>query len=499
MSQPYDAFLKMVREIGQLGTTAALLDWDSETYMPANGLAIRAEQLALLAKLAHERQTAPALGEVLRELEASEITDEAALTNIRETRRSYDRATKIPAELVERIARESTVAKDAWTKARAESAFDKFAPHLEELLDLQRQVADAVGYKGERYDALLDEYEPGATAAELTTLFASLRTPLAEFVKQLADATKQPDTSILNRSFPVETQTLWCRQMAEVIGFDFQSGRIDVSTHPFCSGTGPGDVRLTTRYQERFFSPAVFGTLHEAGHGLYEQGLPMEHLFVPRGQAVSLGIHESQSRMWENMVGRSRPFWQRYYPQCQAVFREALSDVPLDEFYGAINAVSPSLIRVEADEVMYNLHIIVRFEMERDLIEGRLAVKDVPAAWNAKMTDLLGITPTNDAEGCLQDIHWSMGAFGYFPTYALGNLYAAQFFAAARRDLPNLMQDFSQGKFGGLLGWLRTNIHQHGQRYRAGELVERVTGSPLSIEPFLSYVRAKFSPVYGLA
>ena len=499
MSQPYDEFLTKVRQIGQLETTAALLDWDSETYMPANGLAIRAEQLALLATLAHERQTDPALGEALCELEAGDISDEAALTNIRETRRSYDRAAKIPAELVERMARVSTIAKDAWAKARAESAFDKFAPHLEELIDLQRQVADAVGFEGERYDALLDEYEPGATAAELTTLFDSLRTPLSEFVKRLGQARQRPDASILNRSFPVQTQTLWCRQMAEVIGFDFDSGRIDVSTHPFCSGTGPGDVRLTTRYQEHFFSPAVFGTLHEAGHGLYEQGLPTDHLFVPRGHAVSLGIHESQSRMWENMVGRSRPFWQRYYPQCQAVFPEALADVSLDDFYRAINTVSPSLIRVEADEVTYNLHIIVRFELERDLIEGRLAVKDVPAAWNAKMTDLLGITPTDDAEGCLQDIHWSMGAFGYFPTYALGNLYAAQFFAAAERDIPNLMDDFSRGLFGDLLGWLRSNIHQHGQRYRAGELVERVTGSPLSIEPFLSYIRAKFSPVYGLA
>jgi len=499
MSQPYEAFLNKVRQIGQLETTAALLDWDSETYMPANGLDIRAEQLALLATLAHERQTDPALGKLLSELEGTEISDEAALTNIRETRRNYDHATRIPAKLVERIARVSTVAKDAWAKARAESAFDKFAPHLEELLDLKRQVADAVGYQGERYDALLDEYEPGATAEELTTLFNNLRTPLSDFVKQLADAKQKPDASILNRRFPIETQKLWCRQMAEVIGFDFDSGRIDVSTHPFCSGTGPGDVRLTTRYQERFFSPAVFGTLHEAGHGLYEQGLPKNHLFLPRGHAVSLGIHESQSRMWENMVGRSRPFWQRYYPQCQTVFPEALADVSLDEFYAAINAVSPSLIRVEADEVTYNLHIIVRFELERDLIEGNLAVKDVPAAWNAKMTNLLGITPTNDADGCLQDIHWSMGAFGYFPTYALGNLYAAQFFAAAQRELPNLMQDFSRGHFNALLGWLRTNVHQHGQRYRAGELVERVTGSPLSIEPFLSYIRAKFSPVYGLA
>ncbi len=498
MADPYNRFLEITKEIGRLDSTAALLDWDSETYMPEGGLAVRAEQLALLARLAHERRSSNELGDLLDRLHDS-AEGEAAATNVREMRRQFDRAVKIPRDLVERIARATTIAKAAWARARKESAFEQFAPHLEGLLDLKRQVAEAIGYDGERYDALLDEYEPGATAAELTRVFSSLRAPLAEFAARIAGARRRPDFSILERRYPVETQKLWCRQMAEIIGFDFKRGRIDLSNHPFCSGTGPGDVRLTTRYQERFFSPAFFGTLHEAGHGLYEQGLPAEHVFTPRSQAVSLGIHESQSRLWENLVGRSRPFWERYYSQCQVAFPEALADVSLDAFYGAINSVRPTPIRVEADEVTYNLHIILRFELERDLLERRLAVKDVPAAWNQKMRDLLGITPKDDAEGCLQDIHWSMGAFGYFPTYALGNLYAAQFFAAAGRTIPELAGQIRRGVFTPLLEWLRAGIHHHGMGYRARELIQKVTGSPLSIEPFMHHLRDKFSPIYGLS
>ncbi len=271
-----------------------------------------------------------------------------------------------------------------------------------------------------------------------------------------------------------------------------------MSTHPFCSGATPSDVRLTTRYNERHFSPAIFGVLHETGHGLYQQGLDSAHMFTPMGSAVSLGIHESQSRLWENMVGRSRAFWEHFYPDCRAAFPAALGDVSIDRFVGAINAVQPSFIRVEADEVTYNLHIILRFELERAMVSGKLAVRDIPDAWNAKMQEVLGITPANDAEGCLQDIHWSFGAFGYFPTYALGNLYAAQFYAAAQRDLGDLTDQIRRGTFKNLLDWLRVNIHRHGQRYRAAELVERVTGKPLSTGPFLSYLRDKFAPIYGL-
>lgn len=495
MNTTYESFLALVKESNLLSSIEALLDWDTETYMPPNGLSARAEELSLVAALAHQRRTDPRVGELLGKL-VGKVDDPAQAANVREVRRTYDRAVKIPEDLVRRIAKASTLAKDAWGKARADNDFPKFAPHLSELLDLKRQMADRIGWKAERYDALLDEYEPGMSTAEVGRVFDSLRGPLSAFVKQVAAAKKKPDASILHRHFPREAQEKFARRMAEVIGFDFSSGRLDVSKHPFCSGTSPGDVRLTTRYNEDFFSPSVFGVLHEAGHGLYEQGLPAEHMFTPMGQAVSLGIHESQSRLWENFVGRSRPFWERFFSEAQAAFPESLPDVSLDAFYSAMNTVAPSLIRVEADEVTYNLHIILRFEMERALLDGRIEVRGVPDAWNAKMKELLGITPPTNREGCLQDIHWSMGAFGYFPTYALGNLYAAQFFAAANRAIPDLGQRIARAEFKPLLDWLRENIHRHGQLYRASELVKRVTGAPLSVEPFLQYIRGKFGAVY---
>lgn len=498
MPGTYETFAAAVREIGVLASIEALLDWDSETYMPEGGLAARAEQISMIAALAHERRTNPKIGELLSQLEGR-VDDPAEQTNVREVRRAYDRATRLPADLVRRLSKITVIAKEAWGKARADSSFAAFAPHLSELVDLKRQVADLVGYRGERYDALLDEYEPGMTAREVEAVFTALRGPLSDFVKQIAAATKKPDASVLHRRFPRAAQEAFSRRVAEAIGFDFSRGRLDVSKHPFCSGVGPVDVRLTTRYYEDFFSPSVFGVMHEAGHGMYEQGLPAQHLFTPMGQAVSLGIHESQSRLWENFVGRSREFWEGLYPECQAIFREAFGDVTLDAFHAAINVIEPSFIRVEADEVTYNLHIILRFEIERDLIGGKLEARDVPEAWNAKMKEMLGISPPDAARGCLQDIHWSAGLFGYFPTYALGNLYAAQFFEAAAGAMPNLRGDIRAGNFADLLSWLRENIHQHGMRYLPGELVQRVTGRPLSIEPFLKYVRAKFAPLYGLS
>ncbi len=495
MPTAYDTLLGLIREMGQLESVESVLDWDQETFMPPNGLPARAEQLSLIAGLVHERRTHSKVGELLAQLDGQ--GDFAQAANVREMRRTYERATKVPTDLVRRISKVSALAKAAWVDARSSSNFTAFAPHLAELLELKREVADRVGYQGERYDALLDEYEPGATATEVATTFAALRQPLSEFVRELAAAKRQPDPSILTRHVPRAAQERLSHRLAEAIGFDFQSGRIDVSVHPFCSGTTPGDVRLTTRYLENFFPSAIFGTLHEAGHGLYEQGLDPAHVFTPMGHAVSLGIHESQSRMWENFVGRSRPFWEHFYPDALKLFT-SLADVSLDAFVAAINIVRPSLIRVEADEVTYNLHIILRFEMERELIGGKLPVKDVPAAWNAKFKELLGITPPNDRAGCLQDIHWSMGAFGYFPTYALGNLYAAKFFASIRKAIPDLDDRLRRGEFRTLLDWLRTNIHRHGQRYRAGELVQVVTGAPLSIDPFMTYVRTKFSAIYGL-
>ncbi len=497
MSTTYEALLGKIRETGQLESVGELLDWDQETYMPPNGLKARADQLSLIAQLIHDRKTSPEVGELLSRLDGRS-PDPVQETNVRETRRTYERASKVPTELVGRIARSAVLAKAVWAKARADSAFAPFAPHLQELLELKREVADRIGYPQEPYDALLDEFEPGARASAIADIFSALRRPLTEFVKQLAESKTKPDSSILNRHFPRPAQERFARKLAEAIGFDFQSGRMDVSTHPFCSGTTPHDVRLTTRYSEDFFPSAIFGTLHEAGHGVYEQGLDPKHVFTPMGRAVSLGVHESQSRLWENMVGRSRAFWEHFYPDCRRTFPDSLGDVSLDAFVGAINTVQPSLIRVEADEVTYSLHVILRFETEREMIAGAIAVADIPDAWNSKMQDVLGITPPNDREGCLQDIHWSMGMFGYFPTYALGNLYAAQFHEAAWRAIPDLTDRLSRGDFTTLLDWLRTNIHRHGQRYRAAELAEVVTGRRVSTEPFMTYLHEKFRPIYGL-
>jgi len=496
MSDAYTTLIEMTRQAGVLSSIESVLDWDQETYMPPKGIHARADQLAAIAQLAHERRTDPRIGECLSKLNGSTIDGERG-ANVREIQRTYERAVKIPPELVHRIAQVSSMAKSAWAEARRESDFNRFAPHFAELLKLKQEVAERIGYVGEPYDALMDEFEPGATSAEVAAVFASLRGPLSDFVKRIGTAPRKPDDNILHRHYPRAAQEKLARQLAEAIGFDFESGRIDVSTHPFCSGTTPHDVRLTTRYHEDFFNPSIFGVLHEAGHGLYEQGLDPAHVHTPMGQAVSLGIHESQSRMWENFVGRSREFWEHFYPDAQAAFPQALGDVSLDGFYGAINVVKPSLIRVEADEVTYNLHIILRFELEREMVAGRLAVADVPEAWNQKIFDMLGIRPNSDADGCLQDIHWSMGAFGYFPTYALGNLYAAQFYATAAQAMPDLRARIARGNFAPLLQWLRDNIHRHGQHYRAGELVKRITGAPLSVKPFLSYVRGKFGPIYG--
>jgi carboxypeptidase Taq len=497
MPETYEEFIDVIREIGQLDSVSQLLDWDSETYMPKKGLSVRSDELALLASLAHERRSSPRLGELLSKLEGS-VQDPVQVTNVREVRRLYDRAVKVPADLVRRIAKTATLAKDAWAAARQESKFAIFAPYLEELLRLKRQVAELVGYPGEPYDALMDEFEPGMTCAEVGGIFAALREPLTVFARRLTGAKRRPDPAVLRQRFPREAQERFAKTLARAIGFDFDGGRIDVSRHPFCASIAPGDVRLTTRYYEDFFNPAIFGVLHEAGHGLYEQGLDPQHVFTPAGQSVSLGVHESQSRLWENMVGRSRPFWERFYLECQQAFPAALGEVPLDDFYAAVNHVEPSFIRVEADEVTYNLHIILRFELERAMINGAIAVTDIPQAWNTQMHDLLGIAPPNDAEGCLQDIHWSMGMFGYFPTYALGNLYAAQFFEAARGAIPDLTGNIRHGEFRPLLDWLRANIHRQGQRYRAGDLVRKVTGRALSTEPFLGYLRDKFSMIYGL-
>lgn len=499
--EAYQELIQRTKAVAVLGSCASLLDWDQRTYMPPHGTAHRAEQLALLAGLIHQKATAPEIGALLGEVEGRPLVANAgadAAVNVREIRRVYDRATKLPQSLVEELARTTALANDVWVEARKASDFPRFLPWLEKIVGLKRQAADCLGYTATPYDALLEDYEPGETTAHLTEVLDALRKDLVPLVEAVVGSGRQPDTSVLEREFPVVTQEAFGRAAAEAIGFDFAAGRLDVTAHPFCTGIGPGDTRLTTRYDPHGFGEAFFGVLHETGHGLYDQGLDPAHSGTPRGEAVSLGIHESQSRLWENFVGRSLAFWKHFFPKAQQAFPAALGDVGLDRFYFAVNDVRPSFIRTESDEATYNLHILLRFELEQALIRGDLAPADVPGAWNETFRRLLGLAVPDDARGCLQDTHWSGGGIGYFPTYTLGNLYAAQFFARARADLGDLDAQFARGEFAPLLGWLREKIHRQGQRLRAGDLVVAVTGAPLNHRYLIEHLRAKFGPLYGI-
>jgi carboxypeptidase Taq len=498
----YAELVQSLRDAELLGSCASVLSWDEQTYMPTGGGEHRANQLALLAGLTHERRTAPRLGELLTELSAATDLGEPhsdRVVNVREARRSYDRATKLPQRLIEELTRTTSLAQQAWVQAKKDAEFAPFQPWLEKLVALKREEAAAVGFgDGVPYDALLDEYEPGMTAAEVASVFRPLREALVPLVAAIQHSGKHAPHEIVERHYPKTAQRVFAEAAAKRIGFSFERGRLDESPHPFCSGFGPGDCRLTTRFHDHHFNSAFFGVLHEAGHGIYEQGLPTEAFGLGIGQACSLGIHESQSRMWENFVGRSRPFWEYFYPAAQQAFPVALAGVSLDTFYAAVNDVRPTFIRVEADEVTYNLHIMLRFELEQQLLAGTLSPAEVPTAWNELFTKSFGITPANPAQGCLQDIHWSAGLFGYFPTYALGNMYAAQFFDQAETDLGDLAAQFRKGEFEPLKTWLNTKIHIHGKRYPANELVQVVTGKPLSHEPLIRRLRSKFAPLYSL-
>lgn len=498
----FDQLCHHARETALIGSIESLLGWDERTLMPVAAGEYRAEQITYLSGLMHRRRTDPQVGRWLEELAGSPLAADPhrdAGATIRQLKREHDKLVKVPQSLVEELTRMSVLGQQAWVKARQADDFASFQPLLAKIIDLKRQQAAAVGYEVCPYDALLDDFEPGETTANVAQVLAKLRDALVPLVSAIADSGKTPQRDILARTYPVNSQHSFATAAATKIGFDFQRGRLDVTHHPFCSGIAPHDCRITTRYDEHFFPSAFFSVLHEAGHGLYEQGLRVEQFGLPPAMAASLGIHESQSRMWENSVGRSHAFWQYFYGDAQRAFPAALGDVSLDDFYFAINDVQPSLIRVEADEATYNLHIILRFELEQALINDELPVADLPGAWREKYRQYLGLEPPNDADGVLQDVHWSAALIGYFPTYSLGNLYAGQFFEQAAADLGDLEAMFARGEFQPLLEWLRTNIHQRGQCYPAAELVEKVTGRPLSDGPLIRQLRAKLAPLYGLA
>lgn len=497
----YAELVRRAREQTLLASCAALLTWDEETYMPRGGVANRAEQLAFLAGLQHQQATEPRVGELLTAAEGSAVVadpEAPAAVNVREWRRGYDRLTRLPQALVEEIARTAAFAQQEWAAARQDSDFRRFEPWLTRIVDLKRREAECLAANSPIYDALLDEYEPGTKSEDMARLFEALQRELAPLIEAMAAARCRPHVALLRREYPIERQRLFVEEVATRVGFDFERGRLDTATHPFFIGIGPGDCRITTRYQALDFSQALFTILHEVGHALYEQGLDPEHHGMPLGEAPSLGVHEAQARLWENAVGHSQAFWEHFFPRARQLFHEALRDVTLPEFHSAVNHVEPSLMRARADEVTYNLHILVRFELERAFISGELKASDLPLAWNEAYRRYLGIEPANDAEGCLQDGHWASGLFGYFPTYTLGNLVAAQLFARASEDLGEPSEPFARGDFTGLLGWLREKVYRQGHRYPAGQLIERVTGSPLGYRPFVQGLWRKYGELYGV-
>lgn len=497
MNRQYGEFIRRARELADIGHAQGLLSWDQETYMPPRGTEARARSLGTLAGLYHEKLTDPALVALMEELRGGQLQGDAEV-NWRYVERDQRRALKVPRELVVELSQTQSLAHEAWVEARKKSDFPLFRPWLEKILKLQKEVAHRVGFEGSIYNAFLDEYEPYARVETVAPLLEQLRARLVPLVGRIAAAGHGPAAGILDREFPVDRQEAFGRRVLADMGFDLERGRLDVSVHPFCSGTSPMDVRLTTRYSPTQLTSALFGIIHEAGHGLYEQGLPADAGGTPVGSSVSLGIHESQSRMWENMIGRSRPFWERYLPVLKEYFPDQLKGVEVEAFYAAVNQVAPSLIRVEADEVTYNLHILLRFELEQALVEERLRVEDLPQLWDERMESYLGIRPPDAARGVLQDIHWSIGLIGYFPTYSLGNLYAAQFFRQAKQELPGLMDRVARGDLLGLKDWLNRKIHARGRRLRADELVQALTGTALQVDCFMEYLEEKYGALYQL-
>ena len=474
------------------------LHWDHQVNLPRKGVPRRSDQLAYLDGLRHRRMNDPTMVAKLRALAADgDGLDETGLVNVREILREVDRATKVPVELVEEMARHDSRTQAVWVDARKNDDFASFAPHLARTVELRRQEAAALGFADNPYDAMIDYHEPFATEASVRALLADLKGRLVPFIDRILGAPRYDAAKLAGKQYPVEAQRRFGRMVIGRIGYDFDGGRQDVAAHPFCSGR-KGDVRITTRFFEDDPRPSLIGMMHEAGHALYEQGLPDEHLDTPRGEAVSLGVHESQSRFWENHVGRSLAFWRHFYPAYQKVFPQQLDGISVEDFYRMMNVVEPSLIRVEADEVTYNLHIILRFEIEVDLVAGRIAVDDLPAVWNAKLKQYLQLDAPRDADGVLQDIHWSIGSLGYFPTYTIGNLYGAQLWAKMRTDLGDAERLIERGQFTPILQWMRTHIHEQGRRLRANELVEHATGHAPSAEPLMEYLHEKYAPLYNL-
>ncbi|NPV57385.1 MAG: carboxypeptidase M32 [Anaerolineae bacterium] len=499
MQEKFDQLVQLLNETYNLNAAMAVLGWDQQTYMPPGGAEDRGEQFATLANILHQKVTAPVIGELLQQLTpwaANLDPDSYEVRLLKVTKRQYEREVRVPGEWVSEYARLTTNAHPVWESARKESDFSKFKPYLQKIVEMRRQYADFFKPYDHVYDPLLDEFEPGMKTADVQAIFNQLRPQQVELIHTIAQR-PQIDNEFMKLSYPEQGQWDFGVDVITRFGYDWNRGRQDKAAHPFTTNFGIGDVRITTRFLENLLPSAMFSTMHEAGHALYEMGISKEFERTPLATGASLAIHESQSRMWENFVGRSLPFWKFFYPKLQAIFPSQLNGVDMVAFYKAINKVEPSLIRVEADEATYNLHVMLRLELEIGLMEGSIQVENLPQEWNQRMMDYLGITPPNDALGVLQDVHWSGGAIGYFSTYALGNLVAAQLWEVIKQDLPRLEPDMEQGKFDDLLAWLRENIHRHGAKYEPQELVEKITGSKIDPQPYVRYLREKFGTIYS--
>jgi carboxypeptidase Taq len=500
MQEKLSQLKTILAEVSDLRSAAALLEWDQQCYMPEGGSEPRSYQMSTLQRLAHERFISDDVGKLLEDLSSSANgtdpdSDEARLLKV--THRRYKRLTKVPSSLVGEFYEVTGRAHTIWAQARAENDFKKFEPSLKRIVELRRQYADCFAPYDHVYDPLLDDFEPGMKTAEVQAIFAALRPQQVEFI-QAIKGRPQLRNDFLFQKFDPDTQWKFGEEVISRIGYDWKRGRQDKAAHPFTINFGRDDVRITTRVDDQFFNTMFFATLHECGHALYEQGSAPELERSPLSGGASLAMHESQSRMWENLVGRSLPFWEFYYPSLQKVFPSQLGNVSLEAFYQGINRVEPSLVRVEADEATYNLHIMLRLEIEIGLMEGSMDVKDLPEIWNSRMQSYLGLTPPNDAKGVLQDVHWSAGMIGYFATYALGNIVSVQLWEKINQDIPGLENQIRQGRFSELLDWTRVNIHRHGTKFEPQELIQRVTGSKIDPRPYVQYLKKKYSAIYQL-
>jgi carboxypeptidase Taq len=501
MEEKLNQLKYILAEVFDINAASGLLDWDQQCYMPSKGAESRGNQQATLSRIAHERFTSGEVGQLLADLKpfADQLdpdSDDARL--IRVTARQYDKRVKVPVALVAELAQITTVAHGAWEQARAQNNFAHFRPYLEKIVDLRRQYAALFAPYDHVYDPLLDDFEPGLKTREVQAIFETIRPQQVALIQAIAER-PQVDDSFLHQFYDPQKQWDFGVEVITQFGYDWNGGRQDKAAHPFTtSGFGLGDVRITTRIFPNLPASGWFGTMHECGHAFYEMGYDPRLDRGPLANGASAGVHESQSRMWENLVGRSFEFWQHFYPRAQAMFPTQLGNVSLESFYRAINKVESSLIRVEADEATYNLHIMLRLELEIALMDGTLEAKDLPEIWNARMQEYLGIVPPTDSDGVLQDIHWSAGLFGYFPSYALGNLMSLQLWERIRADIPDLSEQIRSGKFAALLDWLRKNVHHHGAKFEPQELMQRVTGSKIDSGAYMRYLKEKFGKIYGL-